>query len=212
MPARSNKRRKKKKAEKKEKKDAAPAADAGAAYTEKEMKAAIKEGGKKAQDIAGMHDLGGMSYFSICLESCKGDWDLIVAAMNAANKVVDEDADDRKGGAGDVAKCFLSCDDAKHVALYYHVPKALQANVSIDDWISNMTSSIDGKVLEKTDEFAKVIAYQNSEKELFPLKMRDEAINASFRWLKEKKLVPDDDSDDSDYDTSQMYEDAGVEW
>ena len=97
-----------------------------AAYTEKEMKASIKEGGKKAQDIAGMHDMGGMSYFSITLETCKGDWDLMQGAMDAANRRVDEDADDRKGGAHDVAKCFLSCDDAKHVALLFHVPKPLQ--------------------------------------------------------------------------------------
>lgn len=39
---------------------------------------------------------------------------------------------------------------------------------------------------------------QNSEKELFPLKMRDLAINQSFAFLKSKKLMPEEDEDDFD--------------
>ena len=87
--------KKKEKKEKKEKKggDGAAAAPAGGAVSKerlKEIAAALKEGGKKAQDIAGMHDMGGMSFFAITLETCKGDWELITTAMEGANKVVDE--------------------------------------------------------------------------------------------------------------------------
>merc|ERR1719231_1020201 len=60
------------------------------AEREKKMKAAIKEGGKKGQDLSGMHDLGGMSYFTVALEKCEGDWELMQAAMDGATKEVDE--------------------------------------------------------------------------------------------------------------------------
>jgi hypothetical protein len=176
----------------------------------KDIKAATKEGGKKGQDLAGMHDLGGMSYFAIALESCKGDWELLQCAMDGANKAVDEGADDRKGGAGELAKCFLSTDDTKHLAMYYHVPKARAETVSLDDWLAAMTVGIPGKVVERSDEFLKYEAPQNLDKELFPLKMRDQAINQSFAFLKSKKLVPEEE--DSDGDMGAMYEDAGIEW
>ena len=51
---------------------------------EKEYKAALKEGGKKGQDLAGMHDLGGMIFFTVCLEQCKGDWNLMQAAIDVS--------------------------------------------------------------------------------------------------------------------------------
>lgn len=86
-----------KKKEKKEKKggdaaEKAPVVSKADAARAKEIAAAKKEGGKKAQDIAGMHDMGGMSFFAVTLETCKGDWELIQAAMDGANVVVDESA------------------------------------------------------------------------------------------------------------------------
>lgn len=58
--------------------------------------------------------------------------------------------------------------------------------------------------------FSNHLMLQNSDKELFPLKMRDQAINQSFAFLKSKKLMPEEDEDD--YDMGAMYEDAGIEW
>ena len=52
--------------------------------------AALKEGGKKGQDLIGMCDLGGMKYFTVAMEKCAGRWDLLEAAMKGANKIVDE--------------------------------------------------------------------------------------------------------------------------
>lgn len=54
--------------------------------TEKDFKAAFKEGGKKGQDLAGMHDLGGMIFFTVCLEQCKGDWTLMQAAIDVSHR------------------------------------------------------------------------------------------------------------------------------
>merc|ERR1719152_558324 len=72
--------------------------DKAAEARAKEIKASAKEGGKKGQDLIGMCDIGGMKYFTVAMETCKGDWELLQAAMDAANKPVDPDGDDRKGG------------------------------------------------------------------------------------------------------------------
>jgi len=161
-----------------------------------------------------MHDLGGMSYFTVALEKCEGDWDLMQAAMDGANKEVDEGGDDRKGGAGHLGKCFLSCDEAKHLALIYFLPKELQEGekcVTLDEWIEVMTAGLSPEIVDKTETTARVICPQSTEKQLFPLKMRDTAINNSFAMLRSKELVADDDSGSED-DMGAMYEDLGIEW
>ena len=42
------------------------------ACNEKALKAAVKEGGKKAQDVAGVADLGGLDFFATTIDSAKG--------------------------------------------------------------------------------------------------------------------------------------------
>lgn len=168
----------------------------------KEIKASTKEGGKKGQDLIGMCDIGGMKYFTVAMETCKGDWELLEAAMAGANKPVDPTGDDRKGGAGDLGKCFLSCDEKNYCAMLMHMPKDKQGDLSLKDWAETMISSPDvrGEIIFESEDGStiKAVAKQNKEHELFPLKQRDAAINASFRMLKEKKLVADDDSDSDD--------------
>jgi hypothetical protein len=188
--------------------------DKAAEARTKEIKASTKEGGKKGQDLIGMCDIGGMKYFTVAMETCKGDWELLEAAMAGANKPVDPDGDDRKGGAGELGKCFLSCDEKNYCAMLMHMPKDKQGDLSLKEWAETMISSPDvrGEIIFESEDGStiKAVAKQNSEHELFPLKQRDAAINASFRMLKEKKLVADDDSESDDM--GAMYEDNGVEW
>lgn len=57
---------------------------------------------------------------------------------------------------------------------------------------------LNGQIIEESDEFVKAEAEQDKSKELFPLKMRDLAVNNSFALLRKKGLVQDDDDDDVD--------------
>merc|ERR1712146_34910 len=145
-------------------------------------------------DLIGMCDIGGMKYFTVAMETCKGDWELLQAAMDAANKPVDPDGDDRKGGAGELGKCFLSCDEKAYVAMLMHMPKDKQGDLSLKEWAETMINSPDvrGEIIYESEDGStiKAIAKQNKE--------HDAAINASFRMLKEKKLVADDDSESDD--------------
>lgn len=176
--------------------------------SEKEVKAAVKEGGKKGQDIAGLFDMGGVSFFTLSMEHSNGEHELLQHTLDGMNKEVDENADDRKGGAGHIGKMLLSANDKK-VAIICHVPEPLKEKMSIDEWLDAVVGPLKGTVLNKGDNVATAEILGDPAQERFPLKMRDEAINLSFALLKAKKLVVDDDSDDDD---TNYAEAMGVEW
>lgn len=72
-----------------------------------------------------------------------------------------------------------------------------------------MTMMPKAKILEETDEIIKIVMPADTDNNVFPLKARDAAIDAGFKLLREKGLVPvaDDSDDDVNY-----AEAAGVEW
>jgi hypothetical protein len=45
---------------------------------------------------------GGVKFFNLAVESAEGDFELLEAVMAGANAEVDESAEERKGGAGDI--------------------------------------------------------------------------------------------------------------
>lgn len=46
------------------------------------QKAALKEGGKKGQDIAGMFETGGIKFYHLVMEKCGGDIELLKVCLN----------------------------------------------------------------------------------------------------------------------------------
>lgn len=109
-------------------------------------------------------------------------------------------------------KIFLSAGDAQ-LAIIAHVPKALQESkkVTAREWVDAVIKPIpNAEIVSETDEIVKVIAKQDKEKGLFPLKLRDEAISAGVAFLRDHGFLPaDDDSSDDDVNYAEA---AGVEW
>lgn len=176
-----------------------------------DVKAAIKEGGKKGVDMAGMSDLGGVKFFNLAVDTPAGSIDLMKKVLEGMNALVDESAEERKGGAGHLGKMLLSAGD-KQLVVLCHVPKALQEateGFSIKEWVEKVTSASSGKVVEETEEVVIAVAEGDPEKELFPLKMRDAAQAAGFQYIKSKGLIPDDDDSD---DYIPDPEAVGIEW
>jgi hypothetical protein len=138
--------------------------------------------------------------------------ELLQALLDGANAHVDEAAEERKGGAGDLGKAFLSAGD-KQLAIIFHVPAELAAakNVSIQEWIDAVTAPVKDhvQIVEKSDEIVKLAVPGNVEEGRFPLKMRDDCTAAGFTFLREKGLIPADDSSDDDVNYAEA---AGVEW
>jgi lipoate-protein ligase A len=200
-----------KKGKKGKKQDKAAEAPSNASgFTDKQVKAAIKEGGKKGQDLAGLFDMGGISFFHVAMEKCEGNVDLLTMCMDGANKKVEDGAEERKGGADNLGKFFFSAD-VEQLAMVLNVPECQKGKMDINEWFERCTSTMGPvEVIEKTDIMIKAVAKKNEELEKFPLKMRDEAIGLGFAFLREKGLVPEDDSD-SDLD-GDAFADAGIEW
>uniref|UniRef100_A0A7S0WZA9 Uncharacterized protein n=1 Tax=Chlamydomonas leiostraca TaxID=1034604 RepID=A0A7S0WZA9_9CHLO len=177
-----------------------------------DAKAAFKEGGKKGVDLQGVAALGGVQYFNIAVETPEGDMALLEKVLEGANVEVDEAAEERKGGAGDLGKFFLSAGETKLVGLG-HVPKALAEakGLTVKEWAAELMQHMPkSKILEETDEVIKIEMPADTDNNVFPLKARDAAIDAGFKLLKRKGLVPDN-ADDSDDDVNYA-EAAGVEW
>lgn len=85
------------------------------------MKACLKEGGKKGQNCAGMSTFG-IHFFCVAIESAEGNMKLLEKVMEGMNVEVDEAAEDRKGGAGDLGKILFNANDQKLVIMC-HTPK-----------------------------------------------------------------------------------------
>lgn len=176
----------------------------------KEIKTAAKSGGKIAQDICGIHETGGMSYFTLEMPLCKGNQELLKIAMEAANIPVDESSGDRKGGAGGLAKCLVTSDDKNVVVIMMHVPSALKETLSLEKWYEAVTAGMNGEAVEKSDEFIVHVSQNDPDNSFYALKMKDQAVSQSIAILREHKLIIEDDDDD--YDMGEMYDQAGIEW
>lgn len=180
----------------------------------KAEKAAVKEGGKKGQDLAGMSAMGGVKFFSVAIESAGGEWKLMDLVLEGMNKKVDEAADDRKGGADDIGKCLMFADE-NALLMICHVPAVLQDKINQEEWFGEVAGSVGGEMMGK-EEYAgegggfvmKASLKKDEETGKFPLKERDVAINKSFEYLVSKELVrPEESDDDANY--AEM---ADIEW
>lgn len=183
--------------------------------SDKQLKASTKEGGKKGQDLIGMSDMGGVKFFSVAVDTANGSWPLMNAIMDGMNKDVDAAADDRKGGAGEIAKCLLGATDDV-LLIICHVPDSIKHLIDQNDWFGEVVDSVGGVMGEESlveTGIAKGVLMRaemkvSVEKQKFPLKERDVAIGKSFEYLVKKELVRPDESDD-DENYAEM---ADIEW
>lgn len=177
------------------KKDAKKAETTEGGLDAKRAKACLKEGGKKGQDLGGMSTFG-VQFFLTAMDEPKGEMEYLQLCMDGANKEVDPDAEDRKGGAGDLGKIFLSAGDT-NLSIICHVPKECQDKVTVEEWFAAILKDLPPCKITKIDEhFSKTEIPANPDANQFPLKLRDVAIGSGFQFLREKGLVMDDDSGD----------------
>eukprot|EP01059_Diplonema_ambulator_P030774 TRINITY_DN53_c0_g1_i1.p2 TRINITY_DN53_c0_g1~~TRINITY_DN53_c0_g1_i1.p2 ORF type:complete len:193 (+),score=105.66 TRINITY_DN53_c0_g1_i1:92-670(+) len=175
-------------------------------FSEKKIKAVEKEGGKKGQDLAGMSEMGLCFQQANLVEPC-GHMELMEMAFAAMNKEVDPEAEERRGGAGEVAKILLSADIDRFCAII-HVPEQFtsaekndrQYEISAIDWAKAAFATLpgDGKGVEFTVEtptLVKAVYTKDPDAGRYPEKAKDNVSGASFGWLRSKQLVLDDDSD-----------------
>ena len=173
------------------------------APNDKELKAIKKEGGKKGSEIAGAADMGGMTFMNCSLDSMDldgktiGDVERMCIALTEMNRELDPEQEEAKGGSGHVAKALFSYGSEKTGVVCY-VPLEHQKTVTAEAWCGEIVGALGGKVLEgATPELAKGEIVGDG-KETFPIKLKDEALQASIKFLVKIGVFPDKDDDDSD--------------
>jgi len=164
---------------------------------EKLEKAVKKEGGKTGQDIIGVHEMGGLEFFCTSIITPNGDIELCKMCLEAMNKEVDENSEEKRGGAAPVGKMLFSAGDTQ-LTVIAKVPEDKKAKIHVGDWMKHVMTQIKGEVVEGTDDFAIGVVKANKEKGIFPLKIKDDGINFAVMYLREKGCFPEDDDDDDD--------------
>lgn len=176
------------------KEDKTLAGEKGGKLDDKAVKACIKEGGKKGQDIAGMATFG-VHFFCVTVEAAEGEMKLLDKVLEGMNAEVDPDAEDRKGGAGDLGKMLFNANEHKLVILC-HTPKEVTEKATAAEWMEGVLKVTNATVTEKTENVIKAEIANDPDKGVFTLKLRDEGMAASFAFLRSRQLMIEDDSDD----------------
>lgn len=167
---------------------------------EKKMKKVIKEGGKRGVEIDGAADMGGLQFFCTSCEEPDGDLELLGVCLDAMNAESDPAEEERKGGSARIGKMVFSAG-TNQLAVIAYVPQALAKGIDTKEWLEKVLALFGGEVVSVTsggkDVKACGIVKADSDKQKFPLKMKEPCITEAITFLKTKGLFPDKD-DDSD--------------
>jgi len=195
-----NKKDLKKAQEKSEKEKKEKAADAPKAPEDpaKVLKRAIKEGGKRGVEIEGAADMGGLQFFCTSVEVPEGDVDVLMECTKAMNTKSDPTEEERKGGSGHVGKMVFSAG-VEQLAIVAYVPEEKHGECSCQEWLEKVVSVHSGGKVVTADKFYSVgVIPQNSDKNIFPLKIREGLILEANNFLRARGLFPQDNGDSDD--------------
>jgi len=78
------------------------------------------------------------------------------------------------------------------------VPEAKQGELVCKEWLETVLSNFQGTVVDVAKDTCTGIVKTNSDKGIFPLKIREALILEANNFLRKKGLFPEDDSDDDE--------------
>merc|ERR1719330_959912 len=161
------------------------------------LKKTIKEGGKRGVEIEGAADMGGLQFFCTSVDIPEGDLDLLVESMKAMNAKSDPTEEERKGGSGHIGKMIFSAG-VEQLAVVAYVPEAKQGELQCEEWLQAVLGNFGGKVVSSAKDVCAGSVATDSDKGIFPLKIREPMILEANNFLRKKGLFPEDDSDDDE--------------
>eukprot|EP00405_Crypthecodinium_cohnii_P011955 CAMPEP_0206442900 /NCGR_PEP_ID=MMETSP0324_2-20121206/14077_1 /ASSEMBLY_ACC=CAM_ASM_000836 /TAXON_ID=2866 /ORGANISM="Crypthecodinium cohnii, Strain Seligo" /LENGTH=315 /DNA_ID=CAMNT_0053910791 /DNA_START=79 /DNA_END=1026 /DNA_ORIENTATION=+ len=176
-----------------EKKDEKPAEDPA-----KKLKKVIKEGGKRGVEIEGAADMGGLQFFCTSVDEPEGNLDLLKESVAAMNAKSDPTEEERKGGSGHIGKMVFSAG-IEQLAIVAYVPEDKREALSCQEWLQKVVSMFPGgKVVDGAADISTGVIPTDSDKGVFPLKIRESLILEANNFLRKLGLFPEDDGDDDD--------------
>merc|ERR1712019_245232 len=161
------------------------------------LKKVIKEGGKRGVEIEGAADMGGLQFFCTSVDEPEGDVALLGESVKAMNTKSDPTEEERKGGSGHIGKMVFSAG-SEQLAVVAYVPEAKQGELSCEEWLKVVLGTQGGEILSSAPDMCTGCVKTNSDKNIFPLKIREPMILEANNFLRKKGLFPDDDGDDDD--------------
>jgi len=137
----------------------------------------------------------GVHFFCVTVEAAEGEMKLMDKVLEGMNTEVDPEAEDRKGGAGDLGKMLFNANEHKLVIIC-HTPKEVMEKATAAEWMAGVLKVTHCTVVEKSEHIIKAEVANDPDKNIFTLKLRDEGMSASFAFLRSRQLMIEDDSDD----------------
>jgi len=193
-----NKKDIKKAQEKKEKEQGEKKEEKAPEDPAKKLKKVIKEGGKRGVEIEGAADMGGLQFFCTSMDEPEGDLNLLKESALAMNTKSDPTEEERKGGSGHIGKMIFSAG-IEQLAIVAYVPEDKHGELECEEWLQKVLSLFPGgKVVSSAKDYCTGFIPQNSDKGIFPLKIREALILEANNFLRKKGLFPEDNGDDSD--------------
>jgi len=162
------------------------------------LKEVIKEGGKRGVEIEGAADMGGLQFFCTSVEKPEGDLDLLMKSTEAMNAKSDPAEEERKGGSGHIGKMVFSAG-LDQLAVLAYVPESKHDVLSCQEWLEHVLKTQPGyKMVITGKEYCTGVIPTNSDKNIFPLKIREGMILEANNFLRKLSLFPDNDDDDDE--------------
>ena len=166
---------------------------------DKKMKKVKREGGKRGVEIEGAADMGGLQFFCTTVGEPVGDVDWLYETMRAMNEKSDPTEEERKGGCGHIGKMIISINEELCCSMVADVPPDKTADISAETWLKDVLKAMKAPAesfISGNKNLAKATIKQDKEKDLFPLKLKDEGIRQSLDYLEQGNLFPDPSDDD----------------
>merc|ERR1719473_2412632 len=125
-----------------------------------------------------------MEFMNVSVDTPEGDLALMKLCVDNMNIVPDPAAEETKGGAGHVGKMLFSYGPTQ-VGILAHVPDEVKDRVNAKTWLEKTLACQpkQSKIVSSGPQLATGIISGNADKGLFPIKLKDEALQASIKYL-----------------------------
>merc|ERR1712048_824546 len=110
------------------------------------------------------------------------------------NAEPDPSAEERKGCSGHIGKMIFSAG-TQQLGVVAYVPKDRQEALVGEEWLSSVLENFGGEVVTKGKDICSGFVKANSDKGVFPLKIREPMILEANNYLRKKGLFPEDNED-----------------
>jgi len=162
---------------------------------QKKLKKVAKEGGKRGVEIEGAADMGGLQFFCTSVDEPEGDLEFLDVCMRSMNEKSDPTDEERKGGSGHIGKMIFSAG-AEQLGIVAYIPDEMKSKIDAVEWIKVVLALFGGELAPGgTGTYAKGFVKADTNKNKFPLKMKEPSITEGIQFLKKAGLFPDQDSD-----------------